>query len=89
MTQVPYQPGETRDAEAVFNVVDDVAVRLSPGRFGVVLGPASVLSATSRRTRPQERARADLLAGDMVEAVIRLPGGLVPFRPATRPRCGC
>ena len=43
VTQVPYQPGEARDAEAVFEVVGDVAVRLSAGRFGVVLGPASAL----------------------------------------------
>jgi hypothetical protein len=81
VTQVPYQPGETRDAEAVFNVVDDVAVRLSAGRFGVVLGPASVLAGDFPPYSAEERARADLLAGDMVEAVIRLPGGLVPFRP--------
>jgi len=81
VTQVPYQPGEARDAEAVFNVVDDVAVRLSAGRFGVVLGPASVLVGDFPPYSTEERARADLLAGDMVEAIIRLPGGLIPFRP--------
>jgi hypothetical protein len=81
VTQVPYQPGEARDAEAVFNMVDDVAVRLSAGRFGVVLGPASVLVGDFPPYSAEERTRADLLAGDMVEAVIRLPGGLVPFRP--------
>jgi hypothetical protein len=81
VTQVPYQPGEARDAEAVFNVVGDVAVRLSAGRFGVVLGPARVLVGGLQPYSTEERARADLLAGDMVEAVIRLPGGLVPFRP--------
>ena len=86
VTQVPYQPGETRDADAVFNAVDDVAVRLSAGRFGVVLGPASVLAGDFPPYSAQERARADLLAGDMVEAVIRLPGGLVPFRPGIRDR---
>ena len=82
VTQIPYQPSEARDAEAVFDMVDDVAVRLSAGRFGVVLGPASVLVGDFPPYSAQERARADLLAGDMVEAVIRLPGGLVPFRPA-------
>ncbi len=81
VTQIPYQPGEARDAEAVFNAVDDVAVRLSADRFGVVLGPASVLAGDFPPYSAEERARADLLAGDMVEAVIRLPGGLVPFRP--------
>jgi hypothetical protein len=81
VTQVPYQPGEDRDAESVFDAVDDVAVRLSAGRFGVVLGPASVLVGGLEPYSTGERARAGLLAGDMVEAVIRLPGGLVPFRP--------
>jgi hypothetical protein len=82
VTQVPYQSSEARDAQAVFDLVDDVAVRLSPGRFGVVLGPASALVGDFPPYSVQERARADLLAGDMVEAIIRLPGGLVPFRPA-------
>ena len=81
VTQVPYQPGEARDAAAVLDKVDDVAVRLSPGRFGVVLGPAAVLTGELPPYSAEERARADLLAGDMVEAIIRLPGGLVPFRP--------
>lgn len=81
VTQVPYQPGEARDAEAVLNMVDDMAVRLSAGRFGVVLGPASVLVGDFPPYSVEERTRADLLAGDMVEAVIQLPGGLVPFRP--------
>ena len=82
VTQVQYQPGEARDADAVLNVVGDVAVRLSAGRFGVVLGPASVLTGDFLPYSAEERARADLLAGDMVEAIIRLPRGLVPFRPA-------
>ena len=81
VTQVPYQPGEARDADAVFNFIDDVAVRLSAGRFGVVLGPASILVGDFPPYSAGERARADLLASDMVEAMIRLPGGLVPFRP--------
>jgi len=81
VTQIPYQPGEVRDADAVFTIIDDVAVRLSAGRFGVVLGPASILAGDLPPYSAQERARADLLASDMVEAVIRLPGGLVPFRP--------
>ncbi len=81
VTQVPYQPGEARDAEAVLDVMGDVAVRLPAGRFGVVLGPASVLIGGLPPYSAEERARAGLLAGDMVEAVIRLPGGLVPFRP--------
>jgi hypothetical protein len=48
-------------------------------RFAVVLGPASVLVGTLP-TGPAAR-RADLLKADMVEAIIRLPGGCVPYRP--------
>jgi hypothetical protein len=81
VTQIPYQPGEVRDVTAVLNAVDDVAVRLPQGRFGVVLGPAAVLTGELQPFSAGERARTDLLKGDMVEAVIRLPGGLVPFRP--------
>lgn len=81
VTQVPYQPRETRDSAAAIEVLGDVAVRLSPGRFGVVLGPASALIDDLRPDSAEESERAKLLAGNMVEAVIRLPGGLVPFRP--------
>jgi hypothetical protein len=81
VTQVPYQPGESRDIAAVLDAVGDAAVRLSPGRFGVVIGPAAVLVGQLSPYSAEERARAKLLAGDMVEAIINLPGGLVPFRP--------
>ncbi|MGH3402946.1 MAG: hypothetical protein ACRDRJ_10665, partial [Streptosporangiaceae bacterium] len=47
----------------------------------VVLGPAGVLAGDLRPYSPAERARAKLLSTGMVEAVIRLPGGLIPFRP--------
>ena len=45
-----------------------------------MLGPASVLAGDLRPYSPAERARAKLLSSGMVEAIIRLPGGLVPFR---------
>jgi hypothetical protein len=81
VTHIPYQPGEARDLVAVLDAVGDVAVRLSPGRFGVVLGPAAVLTGDLPPYSAEERARAELLASDMVEAIIQLPGGLLPFRP--------
>ena len=81
VTQVPYQPGETRDSAAAIEVLGDVAVRLSRGRFGVVLGPASALTDGLPPGSAEESERAKLLSGNMVEAVIRLPGGLIPFRP--------
>lgn len=86
VTQIPYQPRESRNPLAVLNQVEDVALRLSRGRYGVVLGPASVLVDELDSYPPDirenaERTRADLLAKSMVEAVIRLPGGVVPFLP--------
>lgn len=44
VTQLPYQPGEARDLASALNAVDNIALRLSPGRFAVVLGPAAALT---------------------------------------------
>ena len=81
VTQIPYRPGEDRDAVAVLDSVGDAAVRMTAGRFAVVLGPAATLADDLPPFSAAARARADLLKGDMVEAIVRLPGGLVPFRP--------
>ena len=81
VTQIPYRPGEDRDAVAVLDSVGDAAVRMTAGRFAVVLGPAAVLADDLPPFSAAARAREDLLKGEMVEAIIRLPGGLVPFRP--------
>jgi hypothetical protein len=81
VTQIPYRPGEDRDAVAVLDSVGDAAVRMTAGRFAVVLGPAAALADDLPPFSAAARARADLLKGDMVEAIIQLPGGLVPFRP--------
>lgn len=81
VTQIPYLSGEGRDDAAVLDSVGDVAVRMSPGRFSVVLGPAAVLTDDLPPFSAATRARADLLKAEMVEAIVRLPGGLVPFRP--------
>jgi hypothetical protein len=80
VTQLPYQPGETRDLTVALNALDNVALRLSPGRFAVVLGPAAALTDELPYSAAQD-ARVRLLTDDMVEAVIRLPGGMLPFRP--------
>jgi hypothetical protein len=79
VTQVPYRPGGDLDPFGVLDFIDDAALRLTADRYAVVLGPASVLVG-DLPTGPAAR-RADLLKDDMVEAVIRLPGGCVPFRP--------
>ena len=81
VTQIPYLPGETRSPGQVIDRLDEIALQLAPGRTAVVLGPAGVLAGDLRPYSPAERARATLLSSGMVEAIIRLPGGLVPFRP--------
>lgn len=81
VTQLGYQPGEERDLVAVLDAVDDVALQLAPGRFGVILGPAAALTDDLAPYSPAERTRAKLLTGDMVEAIVRLPGGVIPFMP--------
>jgi hypothetical protein len=81
VTQIPYQPGEDRDLAWVLDRVGDVGVRVTTDRFAVVLGPSAALAGDLPQFSAAARARADLLKGDMVEAIIKLPGGLVPFRP--------
>ena len=81
VTQIPYVPGEDRSAEQILDMVGDVSVRLDRGCSAAILGPADVLFDELPPYSPPERARARLLEDSVVEAVIRLPGGLVPFRP--------
>lgn len=81
VTQLPYRPGENRSAADLLDRIDDIALRLAPGCTAVVLGPAEILVGALRPFSPDERARARLIGSGMVEAVIRLPGGVVPFRP--------
>jgi hypothetical protein len=81
VTQIKYQPGEERDPLSVLDAVDDVALGISDRRYGVILGPAAALSDDLVPYSDAERTRARLLRGDMVEAIVRLPGGVIPFMP--------
>ncbi len=85
VTHIPYLPGEERAPATVLAAIDDIASRLAPGRNAVVLGPADVLVAGLPAYSPAERIRTKLVADGMVEAVILLPGGLLPFRPGYQP----
>ncbi|HEX5302107.1 MAG TPA: hypothetical protein VFW50_34460 [Streptosporangiaceae bacterium] len=77
VTQIPYQPGEGREALSVLDSVGDIAVRMIPGRFAVVLGPAAVLTDDLPPFSAAARARADLLGSP------RCPIGVTPSRPIT------
>jgi hypothetical protein len=81
VTQIAYVPGESRSPEEVMDRLDDISLRLAPGCTAVVLGPADVLAGQLRAYSQAERTRAKVLSSGMVEAIVRLPGGLVPFRP--------
>lgn len=81
VTQIPYVPAESRSGEEVTDRLDDIALRLAPGCTAAVLGPADVLAGELPPYSQAERTRAKLLSSGMVEAIIRLPGGLVRFRP--------
>ncbi|MGH3095014.1 MAG: hypothetical protein ACRDMV_03310 [Streptosporangiales bacterium] len=81
VTQLPYAPAESRDGEELLTAVDEIGLHLTPGRTAAVLGPADVLAGPLPHYSPTERLRTQLLHGGLVEAVIKLPGGLVPFRP--------
>lgn len=85
ITQIPYAPGESRSAADVLARIDDISVRLAPGRIAVVLGPADVLVTGLPAYSPAERHRTKLVESGMVEAVIQLPGGMLPFRPGYQP----
>lgn len=83
VTQLPYQASESRDDYAILSALGDIGVRL-PGRsrFAVVLGPADILCDDLSAGPAAERAKH--LQADMVEAIIRLPVGLVPHLPRYR-----
>ncbi len=81
VTQIPYAPGEERSADSVLDAIDDISVRLGRACRAVVLGPADVLTGELKPYSSAERARSEFLTRGVVEAVIRLPGGLVHFRP--------
>jgi hypothetical protein len=81
VTQIPYVPGEDRSSAEVLKRIDDIALRLGLGCCAVVLGPADALAGALPRYGEAERARLRLLQDGVVEAIVRLPGGLVPFRP--------
>ena len=84
VTQVPYQPKEDRGDADPLAGVRRVVDGLAPGQTAVVLGPADLLVAALPPYRPAARTRNELLTSGRVEAVINLPGGLVPFRPGYR-----
>ncbi len=84
VTHLPYRPKEERDNSDPLAAVRRIIERLTPGRTAVVLGPADLLVGTLPPYRAAVRTRNHLLDTGRVEAIVNLPGGLVPFRPGYR-----
>ncbi|GGR77851.1 hypothetical protein GCM10010169_22690 [Micromonospora fulviviridis] len=80
VTRLPYQPTEQRDPAEDLSKISDIADRLGPGCTAVVVGSAASLVDALRDTDAITR-RANLLTSGLVEAVVRLPGGVFPARP--------
>ena len=81
ITSLPYQPSEQRDPMRILRRIKQIADLLGPGCAAVVHGPADVLTGRLHRFSVEERARTEMLASGVVEAIVRLPGGLLPSRP--------
>ncbi|MFD5257501.1 hypothetical protein ACFWM5_32355 [Streptomyces bobili] len=84
VTQLPYRPGEDRSVLATLTELERVAYLLRPGCTALVLGPADALVDELNSTEAAQ-LRSALLRENIVESVIALPGGVLPFRPGYRP----
>jgi hypothetical protein len=84
VTQLPYRPGEERSVLTALVEVERVADLLRPGCTALILGPADALVDELKETEASQ-LRSALLRGNIVESVIALPGGVLPFRPGYRP----
>ena len=81
LLRLPYRPAEQRGSDDPFAEVVQLSGALGPGQTAVVLGPAELLVGALPPYQPAARSRNELLSSGRVEAVVQLPGGLVPFRP--------
>lgn len=81
LIRLPYQPWEERNGADPLVSVRELTEGMQPGQTAVVLGPADLLVGGLPPYRLAARTRNALLASGRVEAVIHLPGGLVPYRP--------
>ncbi|MFD8703776.1 hypothetical protein ACFV1W_14320 [Kitasatospora sp. NPDC059648] len=83
VTQLPFQPGEDRSVLAALEGIERVADLLGPGCTALALGPADALIDALPGTA-ESQLRSALLRSKVVEAVVALPGGVLPYRPGYR-----
>jgi hypothetical protein len=80
VTRLPYLPAEERAAATELSLINELSLRLAPGATAIVAAPADTVAGLDPTSEAGE-LRAELLASGAVKAIIRLPGGLVPYRP--------
>lgn len=78
---LPYKAGEERDGAHVFAQIQRILADSGDQcSTSLVLGPADALVGPLPLTSQAERERRRLLDSGLVETVIRLPGGMLPYR---------
>ncbi|MCO5987731.1 hypothetical protein NE235_16635 [Actinoallomurus spadix] len=80
VTQQPYRPSEDRTAEQTLGALNDLSLQLTTGATAVVVASADAIG----RLDPTSEAavlRKELLMSGFIKAIVRLPGGLMPYRP--------
>lgn len=78
---LPYEAAEERDDAHVFAQIQRVLADSGDQCSTILMfGPADALVGTLPLTSQAERERRRLLDSRLVETVIRLPGGMIPFR---------
>ncbi|MGW4632395.1 hypothetical protein [Nocardia sp. NPDC004415] len=81
---LPYEAAETRTALSVLEHIQNLADLLSADRTAVILGPADALVHALPALGEADRLRSWFLAEGLLKAVIGLPDGVYPHRPAYR-----
>ncbi len=79
VTLLPYRAQENRSRERQLGYLRHLATGLDRHQSAAVVSPADLL--TDRLPPAAAGIRNEILRTDVVEAVITLPGGLMPFRP--------
>ncbi len=81
---LPYEAAETRTALSVLEHIQNLTDLLPADRTAVILGPADALVHALPAHGEADRLRSWFLAEGLLKAVISLPDGVYPHRPAYR-----
>ncbi len=79
VTLLPYRAQENRSRERQLGYLHHLATGLDQHQSATVVGPADLL--TDQLPPAAAGIRSEILRTDVVEAMITLPRGLMPFRP--------